>query len=136
MKTARLKRSVISVFVVMALAVSSFAAPLCACLNVTAKSHDCCEKMKEHCPMKRHQASSLDKAPHSGCACSVEKRENTPAKISDNGKAQQEIPALTPNIPAVVFTARAKAAIIFFIAPLFTGNPHLKQTSARAPPCL
>jgi hypothetical protein len=136
MNTSRLKRFVVSVFAALSLAVSSFAAPLCACLDTKAKSHRCCEKMEGHCPMKSHPANSLGKAPHAGCACFAEKQENTPAKISEAGKTLPGTPALTAGYFPDVLTAQPEAAKALFIAPVFTGDHFSAKTPARAPPCL
>jgi hypothetical protein len=134
MRTTWLKRSAVSVFAALSLAVSSFAAPLCACLDTKAKPHACCEKMEGHCPMKSHAANSLDKARHAGCACFAEKQENTPAKISETGKTLHEIPALTAGYFPAVLTIRPEVEKTLFTAPVFTENLFSIQTPARAPP--
>jgi hypothetical protein len=135
MKDLRLKRFAISIFIALSLAVSSFAAPLCACFQAAAKTHDCCEKMKMHCPMNEQRAASLDKT-SSSCACSAEKRENTPTKITDNVNARQDAPALASSILSFILTVPLKTEPGFFTAQIFTEETFLKQTSARAPPRL
>ncbi len=132
----RIKRLAVSIFLALSLVVSSFAAPLCACLNVTARAHDCCEKMKDHCPMKSRQGDRLDKLWHSGCGCFAEKRETPPTKISDNGNSRQAVPVSIPNILPAVFAVRTETEPAFFIQRTFTENPFLSQLSARAPPRL
>ena len=132
----RLRQVVFAAALALLLAAASFAAPLCACLNVSANSRDCCEKMQDHCPMKNLRVDSLDKTSQPGCECSVEKRENAPTKISDNSSSPQKIAAATFNLPLAVFAGTAKLIQEFFLSPLVTKDPLLNRTSARAPPGL
>jgi hypothetical protein len=135
-----LKNLIISVALVLSLVVASLAAPLCACLESSQKaSHDCCEKMKMHCAPAMADAQksiSSNETPHSKCECSLEKRENSPTKISGKKFADKDALVLASQVLPQFFIAQAKAGQPLFTAQNFPENTSLNQTSARAPPCL
>jgi hypothetical protein len=137
MKFYRLRQMGFAAVLGLSLVLSSFAAPLCACLNATAKtSHDCCEKMKDHCPMKTHKGFSPDKASHSGCECFAEKRRTPPTKIYENVKTSPAPPALLTHPQFPNFGDAPKQVAKFFITVTSFQNPPSRLASARAPPCL
>jgi hypothetical protein len=136
MKTRQLRYFCLTALAVFSLVVSYFAAPLCACLNTSAKAHDCCDKMMDHCPMKSLKGDSLDKTPRAGCSCSVEKRQTAPTKSSENGRSQKVFPALLPDIQTLESIIQPESAPASFTSRSFTQNLLPKQHPARAPPCL
>jgi hypothetical protein len=92
--------------------------------------------MKDHCPMEGKTGVSLNKAAHQDCSCSVEKRENTPSKVSEFGAAQAAVIGKTPVVEflAELLVLHSNESLI--PNHLSLSDPHLSQFSARGPPRL
>lgn len=146
MNILRLKRIAGSVFVALSLFVSTFAAPLCACLEMPAatispEQHSCCpDDAVDHCPMKSKsdstEASLYGGSSHQGCECAAHAPQNPTNRKFEQQTVQADLaqPEIIFPVPSVEMIVNTKTPV--FVQRIFYSDTSLTQLPARAPPYL